>query len=147
MRMYYQENCNCPFCGKNIINSGKTDEYGFYEEEIFRCDDCMETINPYRQAAKIYLIEDNLYIDIKQTDVLQGWKYHIFLKDGAHLYKGLCESGVADEMFANDVLNMVLRTKLNYKDVDAVKKKPYATQYMRKQVWMRSMALQLRAAM
>ena len=85
MKIFYQKEMPCPICGKKILNSGKTNDSGLYEEERFHCWRCKEDFLPYQDVQKMFLAE-KYAIDIKKDS--DGWNYRVLDLHGKTLKEG-----------------------------------------------------------
>ena len=85
MKIFYQKEMPCPLCGKKILNSGKTNDSGFYEEERFHCWRCQEDFLPYQDVQKMFMAE-KYAIDIKKDS--EGWNYKVLDLHGKTLKEG-----------------------------------------------------------
>ncbi len=117
MKIYYQKRMNCPYCGKEILNEGKTDDSGLFQEEKFYCGTCHEELNPYGKFKKMYIVNGRLFIDL-YLNVNRTWNYKIYTKTGQLLKKGTTSLGIDSSVYGKDVLkNCIYKFRyLNTKD-------------------------------
>ncbi len=101
MKIFYQKTMNCPFCGKEIRNEGKTNYTGLYEDEKFFCPDCKETLFPYRTVKKMFIHRDKVIdLEVSRTG---DWNYYIYNMSGRLLLAGHYV-GLEHNVYAKDLV-------------------------------------------
>ncbi len=75
MKVFYQKEMCCPLCGKKILNQGRTNDSGLFEEEKFRCWRCKQEFTPYETNIKKMFMAHKYAIDTEKN--AEGWKYRV----------------------------------------------------------------------
>ena len=127
MKIFYQKEMDCPICGKKILNAGRTNDSGLFEEEKFRCWRCKQEFSPYDTNVQKMFVTHKFAIDTENS--AEGGKYRILdllhgrmLKDGtepdATCAMALCKQVLRECHIKYDVIqSLSAESRLNMLEI------------------------------